>query len=188
MSLSVAGKRLSIGDLVLGGGLLVGVVSSLLTWRSAAIPPGYACDIPRQCAAESAAFNDGHGGLVYWPGWVFLAAVIIGLVLLSLRTFLPHVAISPMPSTDAPVYAGISAVMLLCALLGLLTGVGGHTEYYETSAGGVYTLGPGIGIFIGIVAAVAVGVGGFLMRAKRHPASRQIGPGRLPVSPAGPPS
>jgi hypothetical protein len=133
---------------------------------------------------EAAAFNGSHTALVYWPGWVFLIAALAGLVLLFLRIFVPQATISRMPSTDAPVYAGIDVVMLLCALLQLLTSVGSPTQHYETTAGGVYTLGPGIGIFIGIVAAVAVGAGGYLMRAGTQPATRWMAPARRAAPPS----
>jgi hypothetical protein len=176
MPLNVAGKPLPNGALVAGAGLIVALVDSFLPWRSASIPWGLVCSAVRQCVVETGAFNGSHSALVYWPGWVFFIAVLVGLVLLFLRTFMPQLTISPMPSTDAPVYAGIGVVMLLCALLRLLTGVGSGTEYYQTTAGGVYTLAPGIGVFIGIIAAAAVGVGGYLMRAEPQPATKPTGP------------
>jgi hypothetical protein len=140
MSVDVAGKRLSYG--VAGAGLIVGFVDAFLPWRSVSIPYGYVCSAIRQCVVETGAFNGSHSAFLYWPGWVFFISVLAGLVLLCLRTFLPHVTISPMPSTDAPVYT--------------------------------------------IVAAVAVGVGAFWMRAKAHPATRPIGPRPSPASPVAP--
>jgi hypothetical protein len=104
---------------------------------------------------------------------VFFLAALLGAALLALRTFAPQVTVSPMPATDAPVYAVIAAVLLLISVWGLLVGVGDRTAYYETAAGGVYTLGPGIGVFIGMVAAGVVAGGAFLMRGITHPAIRR---------------
>lgn len=160
MSPNLAGKSLSKGALVAGAGLIVALVDSFLPWRSASIPWGLTCSAIKQCVVETGAFNGSHSALVYWPGWVFCIAALLGLTLLVLRTFMPRMTISPMPSTDAPVYAGIAFVMGLCVVLRLLAGVGQVTEYYSTTAGGVYTVGPGIGEFIGIVATAMVGAGG----------------------------
>jgi hypothetical protein len=177
MSLNVAGKSLPKATVVVGAGLIVALVGTFFPWRAASIPPGYGCTAPRQCAAETSAFNAGHSAFVGWQGWVFFIAVILGASLLAIRTFAPQVTASPMASTDAPDYAVLAAVMLLMGVLVLLVGVGERTEYYETAAGGVYTLGPGLGIFIAMVGAAAVGFGGFLMRGATHPAiQRASGP------------
>ncbi len=185
MRMNLAGKSLSKGALVGGVGLIVALVDSFLPWRSASIPWGLVCSAIRQCVVETGAFNGSHSALVYWPGWVFFIAAFLGVVLLFLRTFTPQVTISPMPSTDAPVYAGTAVVMLLCALLRLLTGVGSVQAYYETAQGGVYTVDPGIGVFIGIIAAAAVGAGAYWMRGERQPATRPMGGYQSPASPAG---
>jgi hypothetical protein len=164
MTLSIAGKPVSKGALVVGVGLVVAVVGAVNPWRSVSIPWGLTCSAIRQCVLETGAFNGSHSGLVYWQGWVFFIAALLGLALLWTRTFRPELTISPMPSTDAPVYAVIGVVMLLCVALRLFVGVGAQTYTYETAAGGVYILGPGLGLFIGIAAAALVLAGAVLMR------------------------
>jgi hypothetical protein len=174
MTRNVAGKSPSKGALVVGVGLVVALVGAVNPWRSASIPWGYTCSGIRQCVLETGAFNGSHSGLVYWQGWAFLIAALLGLVLLWTRTFRPQLTISPMPSTDAPVYAVIAVVMLLCVGLRLFVGVGAHTYAYDTAAGGVYILGPGLGLFIGIAAAAVVLAGAVLMRPlPQRRASRQ---------------
>jgi hypothetical protein len=188
MSLNVAGKSLSKSTVVAGAGLIIALVAAFLPWRAASIPWGLSCSAYKQCVAETGAFNANHSALVGWQGWVFLIAALLGAALLALRTFAPQVTVSPMPATDAPVYAVIAAVLLLMTVLRLLVGVGLGEAYYETAAGGVYTLGPGFGIFVGMVGAAVVGVGSFLMRGIAHPASGSTAPRPLPMTPAAPAS
>jgi hypothetical protein len=172
MPLKIAGNPLSYSALAVGPGLIVGLVASFLPWRSAAAPAGDVCDIPRQCNADIAAFNASHSAFLFWEGWVFFIAVLAGLALFGLRTFAPRLKTHrPLPFGDATIYVAISVVMLLCALLQLTSGFGRGTAHYETTAGDVYTLGPGYGIFLGFLAATAVSVGSAWLRAAPRQAS-----------------
>src|SRR5580692_4068170 len=139
--MNVAGKQLSNGALAVAGGLVVGLVDTFLPWHSTTIPVAFGTT------------SGSHDALGYWSGWIFF------------------LAIPALPSTDAMIYLAIGVVMLLCALLWLVTGGGysGLYDQYATLAG--YSSGPSFGVFIGIIAAAAVAIGGYLAKSDPQPAT-----------------
>ncbi len=169
MHLKVAGKSLSNGALVVGGGLLVALVSSFLPWHTTSLPNDYVCSDNTACGPGSV-FQASHDAFGYWSGSVFFIALLVGLALFVLRHFVPQASLPPFTFSDATIYAVIGVVMALCSVLWLVTG-GGYAVY---SALGPYSSAPGFGAFIGLIAAAAVVVGAYLMRAEPQP--RESGP------------
>jgi hypothetical protein len=104
-----------------------------------------------------------------------------------LRTFVPQVNIPALPFTDAMIYLGIGVVMILCALLWLVTGGGyaGLYDQYASLAG--YSSGPSFGVFIGIIAAAGVAVGGYLAKADPQPATAPLSAHQTQSAPPPPP-
>jgi hypothetical protein len=159
---NVAGKRLSNGALTVAAGLIVGLVATFLPWHSTTVPTVFGAD------------SGGHDALGYWSGWIFFLGVLVGLALFVMRTFVPQVTIPALPFTDAMIYLGAGVVMVICALLWLVTGGGYSSLYAVYSELPGYSSGPSFGIFIGIIAAVAVAVGGYLMKSDPQPATRPL--------------
>ena len=105
--------------------------------------------------------------LNYWTGWFFFLAVLVGLALIILRTFAPTVAIPALPLNDAVTYMVVGGVMVVMALLWLV--LGAPASYSEVG----YSAGVSFGLFVGMIAGIAVVAGGFLKRPIRsRPPSR----------------
>ncbi|MGH3421313.1 MAG: hypothetical protein ACRDOD_17205, partial [Streptosporangiaceae bacterium] len=86
-----------------------------------------------------------------------------------IRTFVSSVTLPPLPQTDAMIFAIIGVFMVVMALLWLLTGSG------TTVSGPGYSAGASFGLYIGLIAAIVVAVGGFLKRSDPQPAVRAYG-------------
>ena len=100
--------------------------------------------------------------------------LLVGIALFVMRKFVPQVAIPPLPFPDWLIYTEIGVVALLCALLWLATG-GGYSGLYAAYSGlPGYSSGPSFGLFIGIIAAVTVAAGGYLMKAEPQPATKPL--------------
>jgi hypothetical protein len=183
MPVNVAGKPLSNGALAVGGGPIVALVASFLPWHSTSLPAGYICPT---CGPNSP-YIASYSAFGYWPGWVFFIAVLAGIAFFVLRSFVPQVTIPALPFSDAMIYSGIGVLMLLCALLWLVTGGGYAREYVGLSTQGPIVSSPGFGVFIAIIAAAALSVGGYLMRAEPQPATKPMSSYQSPASPAAPP-
>jgi hypothetical protein len=173
--MNVAGKQLSNGALVVAGGLVVGLVDTFLPWHSTSIPVAFGID------------SGSHDALGYWSGWLFFLAILVGIALFVMRTFVPQVSIPALPFTDAMVYAGIGVVMLLCALLWLATGGGYAGLYDQYAAEAGYSSGPSFGVFVGIIAAAAVAIGGYLAKSDPQPATAPLSSHQAPSAPPPPP-
>jgi hypothetical protein len=171
----IGGRKLSNGDTIIGGGLIVGLIAVFLPWYSASFNCG---GIPG-CGGFST--SSSVGALSFWTGWLFFLAVLAGLALYIIRTFVATVTLPTMPQPDPVLYMIVGAFMLLMGLLWLLT-YGG-----ASGSGPGYSAGPSFGLFIGLIAAVGVIAGGFLKRSDPETASHS-----LPVSSGtmygGPPS
>ena len=163
MPVNVAGKQLSNGALAVAAGLIVGLVTTFLPWHSTTVPTAFGAD------------SGSHDALGYWSGWIFFLAILVGIALFVMRTFMPQVSIPALPFTDAMIYLGVGVVMILCALLWLVTGGGYSSLYAVYSDLPGYSSGPSFGVFIGIIAAVAVAAGGYLMKSDPQPATRALG-------------
>jgi hypothetical protein len=164
MPLNVAGKPLSNGALAVGGGLIVALVDTFLPWYTTVFPTVYGLS------------SGGHDALGYWSGWLFFLAILVGIALFVARNFVPQAGIPALPFTDAMIYAGLGVVMILCALLWLVIGGGKSDLYAQIANLQGLSWGPSFGVFIGIIAAAAVGVGGYLMRAVPQPATKPSRP------------
>lgn len=79
---NVAGKRMSNGALAVAAGLIVGLVATFLPWHSTTVSTVFDAD------------SGGHDALGYWSGWIFFLAVLVGIALFVMRTFVPPVATS----------------------------------------------------------------------------------------------
>jgi hypothetical protein len=168
--MNVAGKKLSNGDIAVGAGLIVGFISVFLPWYSASFSG----------EAGFGGFSTSVGGLSYWSGWFFFLAVIVGIALFILRTFVPTVALPAMPLDDAMIYLILGAVMVVMALLWLVAGAPGG------SSGPGYSVGISFGLIIGIIAGAAVLAGGFLKRSDPQPVTKPMSSYQTPSAP--PPS
>jgi drug/metabolite transporter (DMT)-like permease len=78
---------------------------------------------------------------------------------------MPTVNMPALPQTDAVLYTIIGVFMAVMAIIWLLLGSG------TTTSGPGYSAGPSFGLFIGLVAAVVVAIGGFLKRSEPQPAT-----------------
>jgi hypothetical protein len=154
---AIAGRNYSNGDVALGVGLIVAFIAVFLPWYSASFNGGG--------IAGYGGFSTSAGGLSYWSGWLFFLAVIAGIALFVLRNFASSVKIPAMPQSDAMIYTIIGVVMVIMAVFWLLLGSG------STVSGAGYSAGPSFGLFVGLIAAIAVAVGGFLKRSDPQPTS-----------------
>jgi hypothetical protein len=149
---AVAGRNYTNGDATIGVGLIVALVAVFLPWYSFS----YNCSGSPLCGSL---VNGSVGALNDWPGWLFFLAVLAGLALFIIRTFVPTVTLPTMPQPDAIMFAGLGVFMAVMALLWLL--------FHGSSGSGFgYSAGPGFGLFVGLIAGLAVAVGGYLKRSE----------------------
>ena len=174
--MNIAGRKLSNGDLAVGAGLIVALIAIFLPWYSASYNVSGIAGIPGYSGSVST------GGFSYWTGWFFFLATLVGIALFALRTFVPTVAIPALPLNDAMTYVSIGAFMVVMAVLWLLLGSGAASV-----SGPGYSAGASFGLFIGIIAAAAVVVGGFLKRSDPQPATKPLSAYQTPSAPPPPP-
>lgn len=155
MPANVGGKQLSNGDLAVAGGFVVGIIATFLPWYSWSYNFGYGL------GAESGSFN----GTTYWSGWLFLLVALAGLAWWGIRNFVPTMQLPVLPLAEHMKYIVMGAIMVLCAVIFLLAG--GSSSYNGPGA----SAGPSFGLFIGIIAGVAVAAGGFLKQSDPAPAA-----------------
>lgn len=160
---AVAGRNFSNGDAAIGVGLVVSLIAVFLPWYSVSAN----CNGIVGCAGFN--YSASVGALSYWSGWLFFLALLAGLALFVIRSFAPSVNMPALPQTDAMLYTIIGVFMAVMAILWLLLGSG------TTVSGAGYSAGPSFGLFIGLVAAIVVAVGGYLKRADPQPATRAYG-------------
>ena len=149
----VAGRNYSNGDTAIGVGLVVALIAVFLPWYSVSAN----CSGIPDCAGLN--YSVSANALNDWPGWLFFLALLAGLVLYVLRTFVPSVSVPALPQSDAVLYMAIGAFMVVMAVLWLLLHSSG-------ASGPGFSAGPSFGLFIGLIAAVAVAAGGFLKRSE----------------------
>jgi hypothetical protein len=166
--MDIAGKKLSNGDVAIAAGLIVGLIAIFLPWYSS------------NYSVAGASFSASASGLSYWSGWFFFIFTLIGIGLFVMRTFVPTVAMPALPVNDAMVYSVIGVLMLVMALLWLIAGAPASVS------GPGYSVGLSFGLIIGILAAIAVIVGGFLKRTDPQPATKPMSAYQTPAAP--PPS
>jgi hypothetical protein len=159
---AVAGRHYSNGDTAIGIGLVVAFIATFLPWYSAS----FNCGGSALCNGLNTSFS--VSGLNDWPGWLFFLAVLVGLALFILRTFVPTFTIPQLPQTDAMIYMIIGVFAAVMALLWLVT----HTS---GGGGAGYSYGPSFGLYIGIIAGIVVAVGGYLKRTDPQPAVSAYG-------------
>jgi hypothetical protein len=150
----ISGRHFSNGDAAVGAGLIVAFIAVFLPWYSASTN----CNGVAGCGGFN--FSVSAGGLSYWSGWLFFLAVLVGLALFVLRTFVRQVALPTLPQPDAILYTVIGVFMAVMAILWLLLGSGAGAV-----SGPGYSAGASFGLFVGLVAAIIVAVGGVLKRA-----------------------
>jgi hypothetical protein len=169
--MNIAGKKLSNGDLTVGIGLIVGLVAIFLPWYS------YSYNGVGIAGIGGFSTSASVGGLNYWTGWFFFLFVLIGLALILLRTFAASVAIPALPINDAMTYVVVGGVMVVAALLWLLIGAPPGFSVAGSSAGASF------GLFVGLIAGVAVLAGGFLKRSDPQPATKPLSAYQTPSTP-----
>jgi hypothetical protein len=174
----IGGRQLGNGDTLIGGALVVALISVFLPWYSATVN----CSGIPGCggSASVTAFN-------YWTGLLFFLAVLVGLALFIIRTFVPTVTLPTMPQPDAVLFMAIGGFMLLMALLWLL--IGSPASYN----GPGFSAGVSFGLFIGLIASIGVIAGGFMKKSEPEatrtlPVSSGTTYGGPPSSYGGPPS
>jgi hypothetical protein len=155
---AISGRNFSNGDTAVGVGLIVSLIAVFLPWYSAS----FSCSGIVGCGGLGG--SSSVGALGDWPGWLFFLGVLAGLALFIIRTFATSVTVPPLPQTDAMLYAGVGAFTAVMALLWLLLHSSGVS-------GPGYSVGPSFGLFIGLIAAIVVAVGGFLKRSDPQPVS-----------------
>ncbi|HEY1411629.1 MAG TPA: hypothetical protein VGF36_05780, partial [Rhodopila sp.] len=109
----IGGRKLGNGDTLIGGALIVALISVFLPWYSATIN----CSGIPGCGGSASV-----GALNYWTGWFFFLAVLAGLALFIVRNFVATVTLPTMPQPDPVLFMAIGGFMLLMALLWLLIG------------------------------------------------------------------
>ena len=154
---AVGGRNYSNGDAAIGIGLIVALVAIFLPWYSAS----FSCGGLAGCGGLNTSAS--VGALSDWPGWLFFLALLAGLALFVLRTFVPTVNIPQLPQSDAMIYTIIGVFMAVMAIFWLLF----HNGASFSGAG--YSAGVSFGLYIGLIAAIAVAVGGFLKRSEPQP-------------------
>jgi hypothetical protein len=128
---------------------VLGLISTFLRWYSVSVGVG--------SYSVSASING-------WHGWGFLALLgylVAGIVVLlplaqrSVRTLIPSL---PPDVTEARVVLGAGLAALLGTILFMATEGGGSVS------GPGYSAGPSYGAYIGLLCAIAIAVGGYLMQ------------------------
>jgi hypothetical protein len=160
---AVAGRNYSNGDAAIGIGLVVALIAVFLPWYGASFNCGNVSGLA--CGS----YNTSVGALSGWAGWLFFLAVLVGLAFFVLRTFVPTVQLPALPQSDAVLFVILGIFMAVMAILYLVTygGVSG--------SGPGYSVGPSFGLFVGLVAGIAVAAGGFLKRSDPQSATRSYG-------------
>ena len=174
--MNIAGKKLSNGDLTVGVGLIIGLIALFLPWYSYTSSDNGIAGV-----TAGFSYSGSVGGLNYWTGWFFFLFVLIGLALIILRTFVPSVAIPALPLNDSMTYIVCGAVMVVAALLWLVIGAPG------SYSGPGFSAGVSFGLFIGLIAGIAVAAGGYLKRTDPQPATKPLSSYQTPTSPPPPP-
>ena len=156
MPAQIGGKTYSNGELILGGGLVVALINWFIPWWWAYSFTGLA-----GYGLNSSGGTGGFGDIWGILGFIVLLALI---ALFAVRTFAPQV-IPALPVQDYLIYAGGGVFILLMVVL-FLTYAGG-----ASFSGSGYSAGISIGFFIGLVAAAAIAVGGWLKKSDAQPAT-----------------
>jgi hypothetical protein len=156
MPAQIGGKTYSNGELILGVGLVVALINWFIPWWWAYSFTGLA-GYGLNTSGGTGGFGDFWGIL----GFIVLLALI---ALFALRTFAPQV-LPALPAADYLIYAGGGVFILLMVVL-FLTYAGG-----ASFSGSGYSAGISIGFFIGLVAAAAIAVGGWLKKSDAQPAT-----------------
>src|SRR5579872_237484 len=99
--MDIAGKKFSNGDLAIAGGLVVAFIAVFLPWYSATENESALCGGLPGCSNES--FSTSVSAFGLWAGWLFFLAVIVGIALFVLRTFVPGVNVA-LPVVDNLIY------------------------------------------------------------------------------------
>lgn len=173
--MNVAGKKLSNGDLAVAGGLIVALISVFLPWYSVSENEAALCGGLPGCGGS---FSTSVSAFGLWAGWLFFLALVVGIVLFVLRTFVPGVNVA-LPVVDNLIYTVVGGALVVLALLWFVTNPGG-------GSGPGFSAGPSFGLFIGIVAGAAVAVGGILKRSDPQPTTKPLSAYQTPTAP--PPS
>ena len=152
---ALAGRNFTNGDAAVGGGLLAALIAVFLPWYSAS----------SNGIAGAYQFSYSMNAFGHWTGVIFFLALLVGLGLFVVRNFVPNVKLPDLPQPDAMLYLGLGVLMAVMAILFLLIGSGASASSAEFSAG------PSLGLYLGLIAAVAVAAGGFLKRGDPQPTS-----------------
>ncbi|HZU76067.1 MAG TPA: hypothetical protein VFA70_04835 [Dehalococcoidia bacterium] len=155
---NIGGRAFSNGDLAVGIGLIIGIISAFLPWYSVSVSgPG--------------GLSVSDGAFVYWAGWLFFIAALVGLIFWIMRSFVAQVSMPQLPATDAVLYLVVGILMIVLALIWWLAAGGTSTSI---NGAGV-SAGVSWGLWLGLIAGIVTAVGGFLKRQDPQPATRPFG-------------
>jgi hypothetical protein len=159
MPAQIGGKTYSNGELILGVGLVVALINWFIPWWWA-----YSFNYSGIAGSGGLSSSGGTGGFGdIWGilGFIVLLALI---ALFVIRPFAPQV-LPALPAADYLIYA-VGGVFILLMVVLFLTYAG------TASVSGIgYSAGISIGFFIGLVAAAAIAVGGWLKKTDVQPAT-----------------
>jgi hypothetical protein len=155
MPAQIGGKTYSNGELILGVGLVVALINWFIPWWWA-----YSFNYS-SIGLSSSGGTGGFGDIWGILGFIVLLALI---ALFVIRTFAPQV-LPALPAADYLIYA-VGGVFILLMVVLFLTYAG-----TASVSGTGYSAGISIGFFIGLVAAAAIAVGGWLKKTDVQPAT-----------------
>ncbi len=146
---AVGGRTYSNGDTAIGIGLLVGLIAVFLPWYRVSFEGGVLGN-----------YSNGVSGFNFWTGLLFFLAVLVGIALFVIRNFAHQVKLPDIGQPDGILYLGIGAFMAVMAIVYWLTTSG------DNISGPGFSSGPSFGLFLGLLAGLAVAAGGVLKRTE----------------------
>lgn len=142
-------RNLSKGEVAVGIGLVIALIAVFLPWYyGTASVAGY-----------GTVYSESIGGFSSGAGWLFFLAALVAAALFILRTFVRSVALPWRQRVDRVLYLSLGIFMVFWAVLFLVVNGG------KFVSGPGYSAGPGIGIILGIVAAIVIAVCGLFKRS-----------------------
>ena len=161
--------NMSRNSMLIGGGAVVGLISTFLPWYSTSSSYGG--------FSASASIS----GFSSWGILFFLAALVL-VALVGLRNFAASVNLPAFPAQDWMISLILSAVMIVGAALFWLSAGGGASVNVPG-----FSAGPSFGLYLGLLAAIVAAVGSFMSKMDPQPATGAMNFGTPPASAPPPP-
>ncbi len=138
-------KKLSKADQVIGASAIVLLIASFLPWFKLSVGGGILGDISTTGNGWDVGFL--WGGLPTILGLIMLAHVAI-------TNFSPQTKLPDLPVTWGQIHLGAGVLAALLVVLKFLIG--------ESDEGGLLEVSRSFGLFLAVIAAIGLAVGGFL--------------------------